>query len=166
MASVLEIRRARSADVSEITRIYNEAIVERIATADMQPRSVEERAEWLKQFDARYPLWVGEAKGRVVAYGALYKYSPREGYRFAAENGVYVERAARGKGYGQAMLKHVVSEAKRIGFRYVLARIFTHNEASLKLHERLGFKHLGLQKNIIEMDGRWYDVTLMDLNLH
>jgi phosphinothricin acetyltransferase len=164
----LAIRRATPGDLPEIMRIYNEALVERIATADMQERTLEERTEWFRQFDDRYPIWVGtspEQGQRVLAYGVLYKYSPREGYRFAAENGVYISRDARGKGYGRAMLEHVISEAKRIGFKYILAKIFAHNEASIRLHAALGFKELGLQKQIVEMDGRWYDVLLMDLRL-
>jgi phosphinothricin acetyltransferase len=161
----LSIRLALSSDVPELARIYNEAVVERIATADIEPRSLEERAQWFKQFDARNPIWVGEENGRVACYGALFSYSPKEGYRFATENSLYVSRDARGRGHGRAMLKHLIDEATRIGFRYVLARIFTHNETSIKLHAELGFRHLGLQKRIVEMDGRWYDVTLMDLGI-
>lgn len=161
----LGIRIAKSKDLPEIARIYNEAITERIATADMEPRTLKDRAEWFKQFDARYPIWVGEAEDGIVCYGALFKYSPREGYRFATENSVYVARSARGKGYGRVMLRHLVDEARRLGFRYILARIFSHNEASLKLHRELGFRQLGVQHGIVEMDGKPYDVTLMDINL-
>lgn len=164
----LVIRHASATDLPAITRIYNEAVIERIATADTTQRSLEDRAEWFRQFNDRFPIWVGthqDTGDEVVAYGVLYQYSPRDGYRYAAENGVYVARAVRGKGYGRVMLKHVVLEARRIGFRYVLAKIFSHNEPSLKLHAELGFNDLGLQKNIVEMDGRWYDVMLMDLRM-
>lgn len=159
----LVIRRAKVSDLAEITRIYNEAIVERIATADIEARSLEDRAEWFKQFDEQHPIWVGERGGRVACFGNLFSYSPKHGYRFATENSVYVSADARGQGYGRAMLKHVLEEARRLGKRYILARIFTHNEASLKLHAELGFRELGRQRGIVEMDGRWYDVTLMDL---
>jgi phosphinothricin acetyltransferase len=161
----LAIRRAAPSDLPAITRIYNEAVAERIATADTVERTLEERAAWFEQFDDRYPIWVGESSGETVAFGALFKYSPRDGYRFAAENSVYIARSARGQGHGRTMLEHLIVEARRIGLKYVLARIFTHNDVSLKLHAELGFRHLGLQKDIVEMDGRWYDVTLMDLHL-
>jgi L-amino acid N-acyltransferase YncA len=161
----LAIRRAAPSDVMEIARIYNEAVAERIATADFEARTLEDRLEWFKQFDDRYPLWVGEANGYIVVYGAFFKYSPKDGYRFATENSVYVSRDARGHGYGRAMLAHMIAEAKRIGFRYILARIFAENEASLRLHAALGFEELGIQKRIVEMDGRWYDVMLMHLRM-
>ena len=162
MSSCPVIRSAALADLPGITRIYNEAIAERIATADLEPRTREDRAEWFKQFDDRHPIWVGESEGALVCYGALHRYSPREGYRLAVENAVYVSAAARGRGYGRMMLEHVLSEATSLGFHYMLARIFAHNAASLKLHEKLGFKHLGLQSQVVNMDGRWYDVALMD----
>ena len=158
----LVIRQAEQADLPEITRIYNEAIVQRIATADLQPRTLEDRAEWFKQFDAHRPIWVGERDGGIQCYGALHQYSPREGYRLAVENAVYVATSARGRGYGRLMLEHVLAQATVLGFHYMLARIFAHNDASLRLHEKLGFKHLGLQREVVFMDDRWYDVALMD----
>ena len=158
----LRIRPATTSDLAAITQIYNEAIGERIATADLEPRTAADRAEWFKQFDTRHPIWVGEAEGKVRGYCALYTYSPREGYRLAVENAVYVATSARGLGYGRLLLAHVVEEATRLGFHYMLARIFAHNGPSLKLHERLGFGRLGLQREIVFMDGGYHDVVLMD----
>jgi L-amino acid N-acyltransferase YncA len=159
------IRSATLADISSIARIYNEAVVERIATADTEPRDIEDRSHWFGQFDDRHPIWVDERNGKVVSYGNLFRYSPKDGYRFAAENSVYVGADSRGKGFGRAMLVHVLAEAQRLGFCYMLARIFAHNEASLKLHASLGFKELGVQRRIVNMDDRWYDVVLMDLEI-
>jgi len=161
----LAFRRALVPDVPELARIYNEAVLERIATADLEPRSLEERKEWFGQFDDRHPIWVGEESGRVVCYGALFKYSTKEGYRFATENSLYVSRDARGRGHGRAMLGHLLENARLLGFSYMLARIFTHNETSVRLHAERGFRTLGVQRRIVEMDGRWYDVTLMDINI-
>lgn len=166
------IRRARPGDVPAIAAIYNESVGERTATADTQPRSLEDRQEWFRQFDDRHPIWVGVDRegdegsdGRVVSYGCLFDYSPKDGYRFATEHSVYVAASVRGRGLGAAMLDHVLAEAARLGFKYILARIFTHNDASVGLHAARGFKELGIQRRIVEMDGRWYDVTLMDRQL-
>jgi L-amino acid N-acyltransferase len=161
----LAIRRALAADVPEIARIYNQAVLERIASADTELKSLDDRLAWFGQFDDGHPIWIGEEDGRVACYGGLLKYSSKDGYRFAAENTVYVARETRGRGHGRTMLEHLIAEAKRLGLRYILAKIFTHNEVSLKLHAQQGFRELGLQRRVIEMDGRWYDVTLMDLNL-
>src|SRR4051812_3266725 len=96
----MPIRPATPKDIPAITRIYNQSILERIATADMEPKTEADRAEWMKQFNPRFPLWVAEEAGRVLSYGGLSQYSPREGYRFAAENFVYVAADARGSGHG------------------------------------------------------------------
>jgi L-amino acid N-acyltransferase YncA len=161
----MQIRPAAASDLPSITRIYNEAIIERIATADLDPRTSEDRVEWFKQFDSRHPIWVGEELGAVVGYGALHTYSPREGYRFAVENAVYVAASERGRGFGRAMLEHVLAQATAIGFHYMLARVFTHNVPSIRLHASLGFRELGVQHEVVQMDGRWFDVTLMDRKL-
>jgi L-amino acid N-acyltransferase YncA len=156
------IRPAVFDDVPAILRIYNQSIVERIATADTEPRTLEDRQQWFEQFDSRYPLWVGVQDGQVVSYGNLLSYSPKDGYRHATENSVYVAQEARGRGLGRAMLEHLLIEAKRLEFHYMIARIFSHNEISIHLHTRLGFRELGLQKKIVRMDEKWFDVLLMD----
>jgi L-amino acid N-acyltransferase YncA len=162
----MKIRRATQADLPSITRIYNEGIATRMATADSEPRTLEERTEWFRQFDDRFPIWVGLGEdGSVVCYGNLHRWNPREGYRFTAENSVYVAESARGLGLGRVMLEHVVAEARRIGLHYLMARIFSNNAASVRLHERCGFKVLAVQREVIHLDGVWRDVTLMDCHL-
>ena len=163
----LRIRPAALTDIPAITRIYNQGVATRMATADTEFKSEADRAEWFSHFDESFPIWVGEdpADGQVQCYGNLHRWSPRLGYRFTAENSVYVAEAARGRGYGGQMLAHVVSEARRLGLHYLLARIFSENEASLRLHRTQGFSVLGIQREVIHLDGRWRDVTLMDLKL-
>ena len=89
-------------------------------------------------------------------------YSPREGYRYAIEHCIYVARHARGHGYGQILLKHLLNQSKHLGYQYIIAKIFCHNIASITLHHSCGFNDLAIQKNIIEMDGKWFDVVMMD----
>lgn len=161
----MRIRPAKAWDVPAITRIYNEAVAERIATSDTKAKSLADQRKWFKQFDARHPIFVGEEEGLVVAYGCLFAYSPKDGYRFARENSVYVAGAARGRGWGGRMLAHLVARAKAAGLRYLWARIFSHNKASLRLHAALGFKKVGLQRKVTFMDRRWYDVVLLDKHL-
>ncbi len=159
------IRPAHAGDLPAITRIYNQSVEERASTADTQARSLEERALWFAQFDDRYPIWVYEEKGQVLGYACLFKYSPKDGYRFATEHSVYIAREARGRGFGRLLLGDVLKQAESLGFEYILARIFSHNAASIRLHESAGFALLGRQKRIVQMDGNWYDVTLMDRRL-
>ncbi len=161
----MKIRPAKAWDLPAITRIYNEAVAERSATSDLKPKTLAERRKWFRQFDRRHPIFVGEETGEVLAYGCLFEYSPKDGYRFAAENSVYVAGHARGRGLGRMMLEHLIQRAHALGLRYLCARVFTHNPVSLKLHRRLGFTRVGVQKRISYMDDLWRDVVILELHL-
>jgi phosphinothricin acetyltransferase len=159
------IRKARPADLPAIRRIYNEAVAERASTADEKPRSLADRRKWLKQFDARHPIYVGIEDGEVAAYGCLFSYGPKSGYRFTVENSVYVAGEHRGKGWGTLMLDHLLSRARSLKHRYIWARIFTHNNISVRLHRKAGFRLVGVQKRVAVLDGKWYDVALLEKHL-
>lgn len=159
------IRKASLRDLPAITRIYNQAVEERASTSDETPRSLADRRRWFAQFDAKHPCWVGVEGGEVAAFGALYAWGPKSGYRFTVENSVYVARAARGRGWGKRMLAHVLKEGRALGHKYVLARVFSHNPASLRLHRKAGFRLIGTQRRVAKLDDRWYDVALMEKHL-
>lgn len=161
----MSIRLATTNDLVSITEIYNQAVRGRMATCDEDERSLSERQVWFKQFDDRYPLWVLEAEGSIAAYGGLFRYNPKSGYRYVVENTVYVHDDQQGKGFGRAMLEHVIREARRLGYRYMQAKIFAHNPTSLALHRKLGFIDEGFQKGIAVLDGKEHDVVLLALHL-
>lgn len=159
------LRLASVADLPQITEIYNQAILERSATCDEELKSLEDRGEWFRQFDHQYPLLVAEVEGVVAAYGALMRYSPKSGYRFAVENSLYVHQDYRCQGLGRVLLQRLIHEAPLRGFTYVEARIFAHNSISRKLHESLGFELVGIQKAIANLDGKWYDNCIYCLHV-
>lgn len=159
------IRKARPSDLPAIRRIYNQAVAERSATADERPKSLADRRKWLRQFDARHPIYVGLENGEVAAYGCLFAYGPKSGYRFTVEDSVYVSRGHRRRGWGRRMLVHLLGRARALGHRYVWARIFTHNRVSVRLHREAGFRLVGVQRRVALLGGRWYDVALLEKHL-
>src|ERR1700733_10759496 len=86
----VSIRIAREKDISRIREIYNEAIRERTATCDEDEKSLSDRKKWFAQFNNDYPIYVLCVGKVIAAYGCLFRYSPKSGYRFAVENSVYV----------------------------------------------------------------------------
>ena len=159
------IRLAQSHDLPAITEIYNQAVRGRMSTCDEDEKSLSERQVWFQQFDDRYPLWVIEQDKVIVAYGGLFRYNPKSGYRFVVENTVYVHEDHAGKGLGAQMLRHIIQEAKQLGYKYMQAKIFAHNPASLHLHRKFGFVEEGIQVKIANLDGKWYDCILLALHL-
>lgn len=161
----ITIRKALPTDISSIQEIYNQAVRSRLSTCDEDEKSLEDRQKWFEQFNDSYPLYVLLEGNQVAAYGGLFRYNPRSGYRFTVENTVYVHEDHQRKGYGKRMLRHVVKVARELGYTYIEAKIFEHNPVSLKLHEKEGFTIVGVQKDIANLDGRWFSNVLLALDL-
>jgi len=160
------VRDATPDDLAAIFAIYDEEVLRGTATFETVPRTVPERREW---FDAhprdRYPILVAEISGAVVGWGRLQPWSPRPAYARTAEDSVYVAAAARGRGVGRALLGALLERARPAGIAVVLARIADGNPASIRLHERAGFRTVGVMRRVGEKFGRILDVALLDLHL-
>jgi L-amino acid N-acyltransferase YncA len=98
----------------------------------------------------------------VIGFAALSPVSARAVYAGIAEVSVYVAERARGRGVGAALLGELVRASESAGVWTLQAGIFPENAASLKLHERCGFRVVGRRERIGRRDGRWRDVVLME----
>jgi L-amino acid N-acyltransferase YncA len=102
------------------------------------------------------------AAGQVVAWAALAPVSDRCAYAGVAENSIYVAERARGLGVGRRLLTQLVERAERAGIWTVQTGIFPENTASLALHQRCGFRVLGVRERIGQVQGRWRDVVMLE----
>ncbi len=100
--------------------------------------------------------------GEVIGWGALAPVSGRECYRGVTENSVYVAAAARGRGVGHALLQELVRRADEVGVWTIQAGILAGNEASVALHERCGFRLVGVRERLAQKRGEWRDVVLLE----
>jgi L-amino acid N-acyltransferase YncA len=101
--------------------------------------------------------------GRIVGWTALGRYSTREVYEGVAWESVYVDEAARGLGVGTALLAALVTASEEAGVWTLLAGVLVENLASLALHERAGFRRIGVQERMgRDAAGRWRDVVLLE----
>ena len=137
-------RLATAADAEAIAAIYNEGIADGIATFETEPRTAERIAAQLVDKGNRYPTVVAERDGQVIAWASAGAYRTRPAYAGVAEHSVYVARAARGTGAGRAALDALCRAYAERGFWKVVSRIFPENTASLALHERCGFRVVGV----------------------
>jgi phosphinothricin acetyltransferase len=158
---MLSIRDAVFSDLPGITVIYNEAILETIATFDTTPKTEDEQKTWFMEHGKENPLVVAEQSGVIVGWVALSKWSDRCAYSDAAEISLYVKKEYQGKGIGRKLMQAVLDKGRKAGLHTVLARIAEGNEASLHLHQTMGFKHVGVMKEIGRKFGRLLDVYLM-----
>ncbi|HXG46133.1 MAG TPA: GNAT family N-acetyltransferase [Methylomirabilota bacterium] len=163
----MNIRPATHADLPAILEIYNEAVLNTTGTYDYEPRSLEQRRQWFEERrQGGYPVFVAEEEtGRIVGWSALNPYHSRPGYRFTAENSVYIAADRRGQGVGKRLLAPLIDAARQRGLHAIIAAIDATNAASVRLHERFGFKVVGQFKEVGFKFGRWLDVTYMELLL-
>jgi L-amino acid N-acyltransferase YncA len=160
--ATLRVRLATGADAAAIARIHNEGIEERIATFETTPRTPQDVEVQLEEKGDRYPTVVVERDGHVVAWASAGSYRTRAAYAGVAEHSVYVARSARGTGAGRAALEALAREYEARGFWKLVSRIFPENTASLVLHERAGFRTVGVYRRHGRLDGEWRDCVIVE----
>jgi phosphinothricin acetyltransferase len=155
-------RLATRADAEGIARIYNQGIEERVATFETEPRSTAQLEAQLAEKGDRYPTIVVERAGAVVAFAGAGPYRAREAYAGVAEHSVYTAREARGTGAGRVALDALIREYESRGFWKLVSRIFPENRPSLVLHERAGFRVVGVYRRHGRLDGAWRDCVIVE----
>jgi L-amino acid N-acyltransferase YncA len=162
MTARVTTRLATPADAATIAAIYNEGIADRVATFETEPRTPEQIAALLAEKAERFPTVVAERAGRVVAWAGAGAYRSRPAYAGVAEHSVYVARAARGTGAGKAALEALCRAYAERGFWKIVSRIFPENTASLRLHERCGFRVVGVYHRHGRLEGQWRDCVIVE----
>jgi L-amino acid N-acyltransferase len=160
------LRDARVEDLGAIFEIYNDEVLNGIATFDTEPRIVGRDDGWLTDRDAgRHPVVVATLEDRVAGWASLNPWSTRGAYARTAEGSVYVHAEQRGGGVGSLLLGSLIERARTAELGVILARITEANVPSVRLFEAFGFTHIGTQRRCGEKFGRILDVELMDLHL-
>jgi phosphinothricin acetyltransferase len=152
------IRALTPADWPFVARIYAEGIATGCATFETE---VPDWATW----DAAHhpaPRLLSEQGNRILGWAALGPVSRRACYAGVAEVSIYLASEARGRGLGRPLLEALLAAADRAGLWTVQAGIFAENVASLRLHQRCGFRVVGRRERIAQLGGRWHDTVLLE----
>ena len=160
--TAITTRLATATDAAAIAAIYNEGIADRVATFETEPRTPEQIAAGLKDKGDRFPTVVAERDGIVVAWAGAGAYRTRPAYAGVAEHSVYVARSARGSGAGRVTLNALCQLYAERGFWKILSRIFPENTASLALHEKCGFRVVGIYQRHGKLEGEWRDCVIVE----
>ena len=160
---MLKIRKAELNDLEAVTDIYNEAIKNTTATFDTQPKTADEQREWFGHHGKQHPIIVGCDKETVIGWASLSEYSARCAYAGTAEGSIYIKAGERGKGLGRKLSIEILKAGKDAALHTVILRIAEGNDASIKLAESLGFKHIGVMEEVGTKFGKVLDVTIMQL---
>ena len=113
----------------------------------------------------KYPILVAEADGSAIGYATYGPFRRGEGYAGTVEHTVYVARQARRRGVARALLEHLVARACAAGVRVMIGGVSGESDASIALHQALGFEEIARLPRIGRKFGRDLDLVLMALRL-
>jgi len=164
-STVTMIRSATPADLAAINDIYNHYVLHSTCTYQEEPQPLEGRREWLAQRGPGHPVTVAELEGKVVGWGSLSAFHSRSAYRRTVENSVYVHHQHHRRGIGSLLLSDLIERARVLGHHCIIAGIDAEQKASVALHTRFGFGHVGRFEQVGFKLGRWLDVIYMELVL-
>ena len=141
-----------------VLAIYQAGIEEGNATFETRA------PDWAVFTAARLPAhrYVAIMEGRVAGWVAASAVSGRCVYAGVVEHSVYVHPAARGRGVGYLLLGVLIASTEAAGIWTIQSGIFPENTASLRLHERAGFRVVGVRERLGRHHGRWRDVVLLE----
>jgi L-amino acid N-acyltransferase YncA len=155
----IDIRPAGPKDAEAVAAIYNHGIAERQATFETRPRRANEILGWLEE---GRPFIVATDGGTLLGFARVSAYSTRRAYAGVGEHAVYVAPEARGKGVGVKLLDALADASESAGYYKLTSRVFTTNEASLRLHRAAGFTEVGIQRHHGRLENEWKDTVLVD----
>lgn len=157
-----EVRDATLDDLPDIVAIYNSAIPGRLATADTEPVTLEQRIAWFHAHKpGTRPLWVLMIEGEIAGWLSVSDFYGRPAYAKTGEISVYVAVEHQGKGYGSFLLRRLIERSPELGVEILLGFIFAENAASLQIHRNLGFEDWGHLPAVAEIDGRKRDLLIV-----
>jgi L-amino acid N-acyltransferase YncA len=163
-----EIRPAEVRDIPDIREIYNYYVTNSVVTFDEKRWSLK---RWREKFDhlasLGLPFLVAESPGgQILGYALVAPWAGKSAFRYTVENSIYLGHAATGKGLGRALLEALIAACEQQGIREMVAVISDRGaDASIALHERLGFVEVGRMGRVGFKFGRWLGTVYLQKSL-
>ena len=160
----VEIRAGRATDLPRLVEIYNHYVVNTPITFDLQPFEVEQRRTWFEQYreQGRHRLLVGAAGGTVVGYACSHQFRVKAAYDSTVETTVYCTPEHTRRGLGNALYQALFDALQGEDIASFVAGITLPNEASLALHKRFGFQHVGTMHRVGRKFDNYWDVAWLE----
>jgi len=161
--TVVKIRESSVDDVPLITKIYSNEVLTGLASFEEVPPDLCEMAKRRKDVIALgLPFLVATLEESAIGYAYASPFRPRPAYRYTVESSVYVAHEGRGFGVGSALLAELANRLTKVGRRQIIAVIGdSANLASIRLHEKAGFQHVGVLRSVGFKLGQWVDTVTM-----
>ncbi|WP_111709512.1 GNAT family N-acetyltransferase [Lutibacter citreus] len=159
------IRNVKVADAQIISEIYNYHVLNTIVTFDLNPISVDEISQQIKNVTKKHPWIVYEENNKVLGYAYADTWKKRNAYNFTVESSIYIMQNAIGKGIGKKLYEHLINDLKSRNIHSIIGGISLPNEASIAIHEKFGFKKIAHFKEVGLKFNKWIDVGYWQLKI-
>ena len=152
------IRAADAArDAAACAAIYAPFVTDSLASFELEPPSEREMADRIARYGSSHGWLVSELDGDIAGYAYGSPHRTRPAYASSCDVGIYVRADAAGRGVGRALYSKLLPQLAK-NYHAAFAGIVLPNEASVALHEAMGFEHLGTYREVGWKQGAWQDV--------
>jgi len=152
------IRPMTARDSTRVLEIYKMGMDTRNATFETDVPT------WLDWDSKRlqHSRFVFTENEKVLGWAALSAVSARPAYKGVAEISIYIDADFRARGIGSQLMEKVIQSSEENGIWTLNSSVFPENIATLKLHERFGFRIIGFKEQVAKLDGKWRNTVLME----
>ena len=154
----MKVRDAVPADALSIQTIYAPFVTNTIISFEETAPTVAEMRQRIESIRGHYPCLVAEERGEVIGYAYASQHRTRAAYRHSVDVTVYVAEGAQRRGVGRALYGELLQAAVTLGYHAAFAGIALPNDASVGLHEAVGFTPVGVYREVGYKFGKWHDV--------
>ena len=162
----LIVRPALVTDAEAIARIYNYYVQNTVITFEEEPVSAQAMATRIAETqNLSLPWLVAEVDGAIVGYAYARKWRERSAYRYSRETTIYLERGYEGRGIGKTLYSGLLPLLRERGIHVAIGGVALPNDASVALHEKLGFQLVATFRQVGFKHDRWVDVAYWQLLL-
>jgi phosphinothricin acetyltransferase len=157
------IRDATPADLTDITRIYTDSVLNGVASYELVAPDEAEMGLRMSAITGNgYPYLIAtDTEGAVLGYAYASAFRTRPAYRWLVEDSIYLAPEARSQGVGRALLEALIGQCETLGFRQMVAVIGGAHPASIAVHQKAGFVSSGMISGSGHKQGRWLDTVFM-----
>jgi len=157
------VREAHNSDAQTIAEIYNHYIIHTAITFETETISPKEIVSRMEKYKQVGPYLVYEEDGEVIGYTYVSRFRERKAYENTIESTIYLKSGLGGRGIGSKLYLEMLD---RVSTKYhvIIGGIALPNDASVKLHEKCGFKKVAHFSEVGRKFGQWIDVGFWQKN--